>query len=239
MIWVTRYLCHLTAVKSVDRHLNFDPDTGKCRFNKGFYNTEWQCLILSNQSLLTRLRQGQRIRDSIVLARSFGLAWQKTHCPVNKYQQNNFHLKEKRSLSLVQSYKNQRLNEILYAFMYQTAFCSYNLKQAILTCQSGASDVDKVNAVRPSHAPPLSFAPDQLDENFSGLAAVSLVVFDAMPFIYYETSPRKISKPESIHEIQHIGDIPFEWLQKTWASSSTMENFQETLRGLPWSERRT
>ena len=40
MIWVTRYLCHLTAVKSVDRHLNFDPDTGKCRFNKGFYNTE-------------------------------------------------------------------------------------------------------------------------------------------------------------------------------------------------------
>lgn len=37
----------------------------------------------------------------------------------------------------------------------------------------------------------------------------------------------------------HWWQNPFEWLQKTWASSSTMENFQETLRGLPWSERRT
>lgn len=82
--------------------------------------------------------------------------------------------------------------------MYQTGFCSYNLKQAILDvpvsskrCRQG-----KRRTTWPCSTL-LARARSARDENFSGLAAVSLVVFDAMPFIYYETSARKISKPES------------------------------------------
>ncbi len=44
----------------------------------------------------------------------------------------------------------------------------------------------------------------------------------------------------NIHEItRKLGFHSIWGAQKTWASSSTMENFQERLRGLPWSERRT
>lgn len=95
-----------------------------------------------------------------------GLA-KEPHSPIDKYQQSKFHSKKKTSLSLVQSYKNQRLNEILYTFMYPTGFAAKNSNKPFLTCQSAASDVDKVNAVRPGHAPPLLFAPHQLEMKIS------------------------------------------------------------------------
>lgn len=272
MIWVTRYLLYAVSVANCEVCKStcqlWPRRTLENAASRKVFTTRngaaWFDLIKSESS--NAFEAGAKDKRLHSSRKEFWIGLAKDTLSYQQISTEQIPFLKKTSLSLVQSYKNQRLSEILYAFMYQTGFCSYNLKQAILDvpvsskrCRQGKRRTTWPCSTR------VVRARSARDENFSGLAAVSLVVFNAMPFIYYETSTRKISKPESstmksstkswhsswvasknLGFQQYHGKFPrnASWLAMVWAknlTTTTQESYlymsSENFRRLGWKMR--